>query len=75
MEGFVTIILLMWLVVWEQISLLVSSVQSEQKTASELRNGTDIIMQLIDINCLNKYKENWASADVPIRVNVKDIRR
>ena len=47
------------------------SVQSEQRTASELRNGTDIIMQLIDINCLNKYKENWASADVPIRVNVK----
>jgi NTE family protein len=47
------------------------SVQSEQKKASELRNGTDIIMQLVDINCMNKFKENWASTNVPIRVNVK----
>lgn len=47
------------------------SVQGEQKTADELRNGTDILMQLVDVNCLNKFNENWAATDVPIRVNVK----
>jgi NTE family protein len=47
------------------------SVQSDQKTADELRGGTDIIMQLVDVNCMNKYKENWAATDVPIKVNVK----
>lgn len=47
------------------------SVQGEPKTADELRRSTDIILQLVDINCLNKFKENWESTDVPIRVNVK----
>lgn len=47
------------------------SVQENAKTADELRNGTDIILQLVDINCQNKYKENWAATDVPIKVNVK----
>lgn len=48
------------------------SVQSdEQKTAAELRTGSDVLGQLIDVNCKNKYDENWNATDIPIRVNVK----
>lgn len=45
--------------------------QGEQKKADDLRNGADIIMQLVDVNCMNKFNENWAATDVPIRVDVR----
>lgn len=47
------------------------SVQSEDKTADELKSTPDILLQLVDINCKNKYAENWDETDVPIKVNVK----
>lgn len=47
------------------------SVQSDDRTAEELQSGSAILSQIIDINCKNKYAENWAMTDVPIKVNVK----
>ena len=47
------------------------SVQSDPRTADELKSGQDILMQIVDINCKNKFKENWAITDIPIKVNVK----
>lgn len=47
------------------------SVQSPPRTADELQSGPNILMQIVDINCKNKYKENWEMTDIPIRVNVK----
>lgn len=47
------------------------SVQSDNRTATELQSGPDILMQIVDINCKNKFDENWAMTDIPIKVNVK----
>lgn len=47
------------------------SVQSDNRTAAELQSGPDILMQIVDINCKNKFDENWAMTDIPIKVNVK----
>ena len=47
------------------------SVQSEPRTADELKSGSDILMQIVDMNCKNKFQENWAMTDVPIKVDVK----
>lgn len=47
------------------------SVQSDNRTAAELKSGPDILMQIVDINCKNKFDENWAITDIPIKVNVK----
>lgn len=47
------------------------SVQSDDKTAAELVTGPDILLQIVDINCKNKYEENWAMTDIPIKVDVK----
>jgi len=46
-------------------------VQSEAKTANQLHTSRDIIGQLVDVNCKNKYDENMSITDIPIRVNVK----
>lgn len=47
------------------------SVQSDNRTAAELKSGPDILMQIVDINCKNKFDENWDMTDIPIKVNVK----
>lgn len=47
------------------------SVQSDDKTADELQSGPDILMQIVDINCKNKFDDNWAMTDIPIKVDVK----
>ncbi len=47
------------------------SVDSDEKGASELRSGIDIMGQLIDITCKSKFAENWADTDVPIKVDVE----
>ncbi len=46
-------------------------VQSEAKVASQLRTGREIIGQLVDENCKNKFDENFKDTDIPMRVNVK----
>lgn len=47
------------------------TVQSPLKTAEHLGNAMTIVGQVIDVNCQNKYEENLAMTDVPIRVNVE----
>lgn len=47
------------------------SVQSDPRTADELQSGPNILMQIVDQNCKNKFAENWAMTDIPIKVNVK----
>lgn len=47
------------------------SVQSEIKSADQLRTGMDILGQVVDVNTKNKFEENMAMTDVPIRVNVE----
>lgn len=47
------------------------SVQGPARTADELYGGASILSQIIDVNCKNKYDENWAMTDVPIKVDVK----
>lgn len=47
------------------------SVQSDPRTANELKSGSDILMQIVDMNCKNKFEENWAMTDVRIKVDVK----
>ncbi|MEE1093007.1 MAG: patatin-like phospholipase family protein [Prevotella sp.] len=47
------------------------SVQGNPKTANDIMGTGDIISQIIDVNCLNKYEENWNATDIPIKVNVK----
>ena len=43
----------------------------ERKTAEDLDSTTSLLMQLIDVNCLNKYDDNLAITDVAIRVNTR----
>ncbi|MBQ6749467.1 MAG: patatin-like phospholipase family protein [Bacteroidaceae bacterium] len=45
------------------------TVQGAPKTADELGHTLSILSQVIDVNCMNKYDENIAITDVPIRVN------
>ena len=47
------------------------SVQSDPRTADELKSGSDILLQIVDLNCKNKFEENWAMTDIPIKVDVK----
>ena len=47
------------------------SVQGEAKTADEIIAGGSVLNQLVDVNCKNKYDDNWAMTDVKMRVNVK----
>ncbi|WP_434481290.1 patatin-like phospholipase family protein [Xylanibacter caecicola] len=47
------------------------SVQGQARTADELYSGASILSQIIDVNCKNKYDENWSITDVPIKVDVK----
>ena len=45
------------------------TVQGEPKLAEDLGGTMSILSQIIDVNCKNKYDENLAITDVPIRVN------
>ena len=36
------------------------SVQGEGKTADDLGSTGSIIGQIVDVNCKNKYDDNWA---------------
>ncbi len=45
------------------------TVQGKPKTAEELSSATSILGQIVDVNCKNKYEENLAITDIPIRVN------
>ena len=47
------------------------SVQSDPRTADKLKSGSDILLQIVDLNCKNKFDENWAMTDIPIKVDVK----
>jgi NTE family protein len=46
-----------------------ATVQGKPKTADDLANGASILGQIIDVNCKNKYDDNLAITDIPIRVN------
>ena len=45
------------------------TVQGPPKEAGDMGNTMSILSQIIDVNCKNKYDENLAITDVPIRVN------
>ena len=45
------------------------TVQGKPKTADDIGRTMSILSQIIDVNCKNKYEENLAITDVPIRVN------
>jgi len=45
------------------------TVQGTPKIANDMGRTMSILSQIIDVNCKNKYDENLAITDVPIRVN------
>lgn len=45
------------------------TLQGKGKTADDLVHTTDILSQLIDVNCKNKYDDNLRITDLAIRVN------
>ena len=47
------------------------TVQGDPRTADDLGSVGSIIGQIVDVNCKNKYDENLAITDLPIRVNTK----
>ena len=47
------------------------TVQGAPKTSEDIGHTISILSQIIDVNCKNKYDENLAITDVPIRVNTE----
>lgn len=47
------------------------TVQGAPKTADDIRGAADVLSQIVDVNCKNKYDDNLAMTDVAIRVNTK----
>ena len=47
------------------------SVASKQRTAEQLGTTGDILLQIVDFNCKNKFDENMAITDIPINVNTE----
>ena len=45
------------------------TVQGEPKTADRLNNTMDILNQIVDVNCKNKYDDNLRQTNVAIRVD------
>ncbi len=45
------------------------TVQAPSRKADDIRLSTDMLGQIIDMNCMNKYEENLSITDVAIRVN------
>lgn len=48
-----------------------ATVQGPPKTAEDLTTASSVIGQIVDINCKNKYNDNLAITDIPIRVNTQ----
>lgn len=48
-----------------------ATVQGPPKTADDLMTTAQILSQIVDVNCKNKYDDNLAITDIPIRVNTK----
>ena len=48
-----------------------ATVQDQPRTADDLVSGSNVLMQIVDINCKNKYDDNLAITDIPIRVNTE----
>lgn len=48
-----------------------ATVQDPPRTASDLTTSGNILLQIVDVNCKNKYDENMANTDVLVRVNTK----
>lgn len=48
-----------------------ATVQGPPKTADDLSSGASVLGQIVDVNCKNKYDDNLAITDIPIRVNTK----
>lgn len=44
---------------------------SKTYSADELESTLNLVMQLIDVNCVNKYDDNLAITDIPIRVDTE----
>lgn len=47
------------------------NVQSELKTASGLNSASSILLQIVDLNCKNKFEENLRLSDIYVDVDVK----
>ena len=47
------------------------SVAGKQRTAEELRSTGDILLQIVDFNCKNKFDDNMSITDIPIKVNTE----
>lgn len=47
------------------------TVQGAPKTAADIKNAGEVLSQIVDVNCKNKYDDNLANTDVAIRVNTK----
>ena len=45
------------------------TVQGAPKTADDIKGTMGVLSQIVDVNCKNKYDDNLAITDVPIRVN------
>ena len=54
-----------------EIIIGVTVQEIERKTADDLSNTSDVLLQLIDVNCYNKYEDNLAMTDLAIRVDTK----
>lgn len=48
-----------------------STVQGPPRTADDLTTGASVLGQIVDVNCKNKYDDNLAITNIPIRVNTK----
>lgn len=48
-----------------------ATVQGPPKTADDLTSGASVLGQIVDVNCKNKYADNLAITDIPIRVNTQ----
>lgn len=47
------------------------TVQGPPRTADDLTSGASVLGQIVDVNCKNKYADNLAITDIPIRVNTQ----
>lgn len=47
------------------------TVQGRPKTADDLKSGADVLSQIVDVNCKNKYDANLSITDLAIRVDTK----
>ena len=45
------------------------TVQGKPKTADDIGTTAAVLSQIVDVNCKNKYDDNLAITDIPIRVN------